>query len=124
MIRSADFSEEAEIDLLPVAIVRRPLESVIGDRAKIRRAYDDLDWFDGADVLFEGRTRFALRHYDGHPPDTFTIYVDRAAEKDPGAVALLLRELDLSPDLLAWQNEGFARSERRRQTGAGFGVFR
>ncbi len=113
MIRSADFSDEAEIDLLPVAVVRQSLESVVGTRAPIRRAFDDLDWFRGADFLLDDNVRFSMRHYDGHPEGTFTIYLDRGVEKDPGAIALILREFKLPPQALAWENEAAARAHHR-----------
>lgn len=110
MIRSAEFSEDADVDLLPVAVVRQSLESVIGSRASIRRAFDDLDWFSGVDFLLDDKVRFAFRRYDGHPVDTFTIYVDRSAGIEPSTMALILGEFRLPTAALVWENDAIARA--------------
>lgn len=112
MIRSAHFSDD-DLDLVPMAIVGAPLAATLAGRGEVVRGWDDLDWYDGADFVVGRHVSVALRHYDGHPPDTFTIYVDRT-RLSAGTLALVLRAFGIATHALTWVQQANGEVAGRR----------
>jgi hypothetical protein len=107
MLQPIEISELGKIELVPHAIIKRPISDFDG-RFGIRlvKDRDDLDAFEGAELLLNGKLRFALRHYRGYPPDTTTIYLSREfddVQEITRIVGKILRELELPSSDLSWQ---------------------
>lgn len=106
MIRNATFADD--VDLIPEAIVNRPLAIPAYGRFKLERGVDDLDAYEGRDLLLSSPdwpepVPVALRRYDGHPPDTFTIYVERRVHDGGRVVDQILRFIQLREEWLVWR---------------------
>ena len=96
----------ATVELVPQAIVNRPVRQVIGQRATVIREADDLDWYEGASFMLNSGLEIAVRHYRGYPPDTTGIYIDRKVndiQEITKLIRMILKEFDLSEDVLNWE---------------------
>ena len=94
------------VDVVPQAIVNLSVEKIIGERANVSMGYDELDLFTGATFKLDHTIEIAVRHYQGHPKDTTTIYIDSRegnVERITELVHQILRELQVPPEALRWQ---------------------
>jgi hypothetical protein len=94
------------VDVVPQAIINMPVRSVIGSRADVRRDADDLDYFDGASFKLNRTIEIAVRHYDGHPKNTTTLYIDRRErdiERITRLIRLILEEFKVPEKALQWE---------------------
>jgi hypothetical protein len=107
MLRPIEIGELGGIDLIPQAIIRKPI-SYFDGRFGIRLVddHDDQDKYQGAALSLNGELRFALKHYAGYPADTTTVYLSREfrdVKEITGIVAKILREFELPSSVLCWQ---------------------
>src|SRR5713226_3227673 len=76
MLRTVPFSELSKLDLIPQAIISRPLSYFHKQlKIEISQGEDDLDVFEGAALWVDNRLPFALKHYPGYPDNTTTVYL-------------------------------------------------
>ena len=78
------------VDVIPQAIINMPVTAVVGERARLSRDLDDLDYFEGAAFKLNNEIEIAVRHYDGHDRNTTTLYIDRR-ERDVEHITWLIR---------------------------------
>ena len=107
MLRPLPLREFFDVDLVPQAIINRPI-SFFHDQLGIDFVpdRDDLDEYEGAFLTFNGKWAFALRHYKGHPANKTTIYLLREfnkVETISNMIQEIVHELELPPDALFWQ---------------------
>jgi hypothetical protein len=107
MLRPIEIRELGNIELIPQAIIKKPI-SYFDGRFGIRVVSDrdDFDEYQGAALSLNGKLRFALKHYAGYPPDTTTIYLAREfsdVQEITGIVARILREFELPSSAIFWQ---------------------
>lgn len=107
MFRQLSLESIAGIELVPQAIVARPIsyfEKSLGIRFIKNR--DDLDEFDGAALLINDKLHLALKHYPGYPNDTTTIYLPYEIS-DLAQITEVIRfvadELHISSAWIVWQ---------------------
>jgi hypothetical protein len=96
---------DADIDFVPHAILAKPVSYFEDRLGEFERHSDDLDFYDGATFSLEGEYPFALRHYDGYPPDTVTIYLDRNIRdisKISNLIQRIVWELDVPQGEIMW----------------------
>lgn len=94
------------VDVVPQAIVNLPVEEIVGKRASVSMGYDELDLFMGAAFKLDHKIEIAVRHYQGHPKDTTTIYIDSReanVERITELVHQILRELQVPAEALRWE---------------------
>lgn len=94
------------VDVIPQAIVNLSVEEIVGKRAKLSMGYDELDLFTGATFKLDHTIEIAVRHYQGHPEGTTTIYIDSRednVERITKLVHQILRELQVPADALRWE---------------------
>lgn len=94
------------VDVIPQAIVNLSVEKLVGKKAKLSMGYDELDLFTGATFKLDHTIEIAVRHYQGHPENTTTIYIDSREdnlERITELVRQILRELHVPQDALRWQ---------------------
>src|ERR1700719_872170 len=107
MLRPIKIKELGNIDLIPQAIIKKPI-SYFDGRFGIHVVddHDDFDTYQGAALSLNGELRFALKHYAGYPPGTTTIYLSREFEdvaEITRIVAKIIRELQLPVEAISWQ---------------------
>lgn len=93
------------VDVIPQAIINLPVEEIVGKR-NISIGYDELDLFTGAAFKLDHTIEIAVRHYQGHPKDMTTIYIDSRqgdVERITELVQQILRELHVPPEALQWE---------------------
>ncbi len=93
------------VEVIPQAIVKRPIREIIGGRADLVMDSDDLDDFEGASFKL-GNLEIAVRHYRGFPEDRATIYIDekiRKVEVITSLVREILGEFGLTDEALEWE---------------------
>jgi len=94
------------VDVIPQAVVGLSLHQVVGKRSEIATGGDDLDVFEGASFRLDDKLEFAIRHYQGHPDGTSTIYID-CRENDVETITRLIRkildDLDIPESALRWE---------------------
>jgi hypothetical protein len=94
------------VDVTPQAIIGLPVEMIVGKRGYISSGHDDFDFFKGALFKLDDKIEIAVRHYQGHPEDTTTIYIDRREvdiERITELVIQIMRELHVPSTALQWQ---------------------
>jgi hypothetical protein len=65
-----------EINWIPQATLDIPIDFFRSQRGiKFHEGTDDLDRFEGTDLMKTKGTVFILRHYSGYPPGSVTIYL-------------------------------------------------
>ena len=77
MIGRTSLSElTAHVNLVPQAIIKEPV-SAVAQRINVdpEHGEDSFDRYEGIAIVLDGSLQCALMHYDGHPADTFTIYL-------------------------------------------------
>jgi len=104
---------EDRIDFVPQAIVAKPIGYFEDRLGGFDRMVDDLDYYEGATFSLDGSLLFALRHYDGFPAGTVTIYLDGNI-RDTGtiseAVQRIAAELEVE-DAIHWRRAPHALPE-------------
>ena len=107
MLEPIETTELCDIELVPQAIIKRPISYFDGRFGiHVVSDHDDLDTYQGAALLLNRQLRFALRHYRGYPSDTTTIYLSRELSdlnEITGIVEKILRELELPASAISWQ---------------------
>ncbi|HTT76026.1 MAG TPA: hypothetical protein VMF50_08600 [Candidatus Binataceae bacterium] len=101
------FSEITKLDLVPQAILRKPLSYFQRHlHMDIVRGEDDLDAFEGAALSLNGTLPFALKHYAGYPENTTTIYLSGNVTDIDAITSIIntiVRELELNNEAVEWQ---------------------
>lgn len=90
-------------DVIPQAILWRTIYCFA---LKPERSTDDLDDFDGASFTIGSEISFDLRHYDGHPESTVTMYLPVTSESDDritDAIEVVLSGLEVPDSGVAWR---------------------
>jgi len=107
MLRPIPLNDAAGADLVPQAIIRKPIayfHDVLG--IELTSDHDDLDEYEGALLSFNGAWTFALKHYKGHPSGTTTVYLSRefeSVETISRMIQQIIAELKLPSEALFWQ---------------------
>lgn len=90
-------------DVTPQAIFWRTIYCFA---LKPDRCQDDLDDYDGASFTIGNQISFDLRHYDGHPPSTVTMYLPLSTNADSSIKDLIdtvLESLEVPETGVAWR---------------------
>jgi hypothetical protein len=98
---------------LPQAIIMHSVEGLwrhlislsLDPAADLRSGHDDFDDYIGAAFTLDGKLPFTIKHYQGHPADTFTVYLPPGIREVPEiteAIRSIVGELRLEQDLI-WQ---------------------
>lgn len=91
-------------DYRPQAIIRMSQVDA-GKRFELTEGSDDLDLFIGAAFLLNGSVPFAIKHYAGHHPQTFTVYLPPEIS-EVGQIVAIVRNiafhLELPGSALLW----------------------
>lgn len=107
MLRPIEIKELGNIELIPQAIIKKPISYFDGRFGiHVVSDHDDLDAYQGAALSLNGELPFALKHYSGFPPDTTTIYLSgefRDVQQITGIIAKILSELGLPSSAIFWQ---------------------
>jgi len=101
----ARVSDIGKASLVPYAVIKRSREEVVGTSAiQFDPQGDDLDSFESAFFRIQGKFA-AFMHYNGDPPDTLSVYVQRdLSPKDADRVlSKLLAEFHISEDAIVWR---------------------
>jgi hypothetical protein len=94
------------VDVVPQAIISLPVEQFVGKRGDVHSESDDLDTFEGASFKIDNSIEIAVRHYQGHPKDTSTIYIDRRqgnVEQITQLIRQILNAFDIPLSALQWE---------------------
>lgn len=94
------------VEVVPQAVLNLPVAQVVKNFAKIHAGHDDLDEFEGASFKLDNKIEISVRHYNGHPKDTSTIYIDRSVDKLDSitkVIRQILNELDVMERYLTWE---------------------
>jgi hypothetical protein len=94
------------VEVVPQAIINRAVFDVVGKYSDVMKDSDDFDHFEGASFKLNSNLEIAVRHYQGYPENTSTIYIDRKIQKVEEISALIrviLKEFDLPEDALCWE---------------------
>jgi hypothetical protein len=109
MLKHLAMEELAERDMLPQAILRRPVADLANQLGEpLLEAFDDLDVYQGIALQLNGETQFALKHYKGHPAGTTTVYLSSQISEIETITRLVARiadELHLSGRDVLWQRK-------------------
>jgi hypothetical protein len=107
-IKSAPLSDILkESELIPQAIVRRPVESFAEGGADVSSGVDDLDEYQALG-FHVGNIPFTIMHYKGHPPDTSTVYLPhdvRDLKLINGLLKAIFSHFKLRNRDIAWQRK-------------------
>ena len=96
-------------DLIPQAVIDGRLQA-IANRLETAFEYgrDDLDAFTGIGAMLDNDFPFALLRYNGHPKDTFTIYLSDVVsdvEEITSIVAKITNQLGIGAQAIVWQRK-------------------
>jgi len=109
MLKALEFSKLGKIDLIPQAIIRKPIAYFEREAGRLVSDFDELDFFEGAAFALEDGLPFALIHHRGNPVDETTLYLTRDFGHDVGEITIsirrILRALKLTDDLLVWERQ-------------------
>ena len=104
-------------DVVPHAIFWRPIkyfsESLI-------RGLDDLDYYYGVSYERGNKSNFDLRHYDGHPEDTTSLYLPVFIEDVKEIIQTvkeIINEIAVPKSAVAWQRDEQSDLDLRARTG-------
>ncbi len=107
MLRSVALQDLRDIDLIPQAVIGKPVsffEQHLG--IHFIDGCDDLDYYRGAAMRLDDKLPFALMHHRGDPPETTTLYLSREihdVEEISRAIRVIIDELQILPDSIQWQ---------------------
>jgi hypothetical protein len=96
----------AEDEFIPQAIVKEPVERFASPK-NIVSDVDDLDRYEGIG-FYLGRIPFTIMHYDGHPPNTSTIYLPHRiddVDKITRLVQQILSHFKVAESDIVWQRK-------------------
>lgn len=96
---------EREVELVPQAVIRRPIGFARALGFEPVEGEDDFDRYQGLALELDGLA-FALKHYAGHPDGTTTLYLPRTVhdlEEISGCVAAVLEALRVPRTDIDWQ---------------------
>jgi len=99
-------AELSGVDLVPQAIVRRPISFFARKFGNFVEDHDDLDIYEGAAFNLDDDLCFAMKRYRGYPADTTTIYLPneiRTVDEIAAVISRILKELEISQSFLEWQ---------------------
>ncbi|MGA2409261.1 MAG: hypothetical protein ABSG46_02590 [Candidatus Binataceae bacterium] len=109
MLKTLEFRELGKTDLIPQAIIRKPITYFERQAGTLVRDCDALDFFEGAAFALEDGLPFALIHHRGNPADETTLYLTRDCGRDTGGITnsirRILRALQLTDDSLVWERQ-------------------
>jgi hypothetical protein len=106
MLRPIPIAELGKIDLIPQAILNRPVSYFEKHGIQFVQADDELDNYEGAALVLDNNLRFALKHHRGYPNDTITIYLSKEIQnlqQITSIVRRIVEELKLTPEVIRWQ---------------------
>jgi hypothetical protein len=107
MLRPIAFRDTESRDFIPQAVIGRPVSYFTTSmNIQFFDGHDDLDDFQGAALVLNGRLPFLLKHYKWHPKDTITVYLPddiQNIDQITDAILLIMQELRLSKGTLIWQ---------------------
>jgi len=110
MLKPLDIRDLGKRDLIPQAIIRRPLSYF--EKQGLRgfvHDYDALDYFRGAAFLLDDDVPFALMHHRGCPDNETTVYLTRDFSEDIKKITTSIRHilaaLHLNSDSLIWERK-------------------
>jgi hypothetical protein len=81
-------------------------ETEARQRFGLESGEDDFDTFVGAAFIIDHDLEFVIKHYAGHPPDTFTVYMARTIsdiDEITRNIRRIVEYLDLSLHNLQWE---------------------
>lgn len=108
MLKTLNFAEVGKTDLIPQAIIQKPISYFERQGIRFVHDYDNLDAFEGAAFLLDG-LRFALMHHKGYPDNTTTVYLSRDFGEDVSKITASIRDilnaLHLSTEELVWERK-------------------
>jgi hypothetical protein len=100
--------KDLSVEVVPQAILNLPVAKVVKNLATIQSGYDELDRFEGASFKLDNKVEISVRHYNGHPKNTSTIYIDRSVDGLDSITKLIrqiLNELDVMEQYLTWERK-------------------
>lgn len=106
MLKAISLSQLGKIDLIPQAILRKPVSYFEKKGIHFVKGEDELDTYEGAAFVLDNNVRFALKHHPGYPEDTTTIYLAKSIQDIRQITALIqkiIEALQLSRDAIEWQ---------------------
>jgi hypothetical protein len=107
MLRPLKFDELGKSDLIPQAIIRKPISYFAEQGFELVRDNDALDSFEGTAFSLDGGLRFALMHHRGNPADETTVYLTRDFGHDiskiTASIRRILAALELPSESLVWE---------------------
>jgi hypothetical protein len=108
VLKPLDIRELGKKDLIPQAIIRKPVAYFEGQGFGFVHDYDALDFFQGAAFLLDDLP-FALIHHRGCPDNETTIYLTRDFSEDVGTITDSIRHilaaLRLPSNSLVWERK-------------------
>ena len=106
MLRSISLSELGKVDLVPQAILSRPVSYFEKRGVHFVKGEDELDTYEGAAFLLDNNVRFALKHHPGYPDDTTTVYLAKSIDdlhEITKLVQKIVKAFELSLAVIQWQ---------------------
>jgi hypothetical protein len=97
---------ELSVEVIPQAIIDRPVSEVVGKYADVLEDTDELGTFEGASFKLDGKYEIAVRRYPGYPKDKAKVYIDQKVKSVPDITAVIravLKEFGLTADALKWE---------------------
>ncbi len=107
MLRSVALQDLRDIDLIPQAVIGKPVsffEKHLG--LHFIDGFDDLDYYRGAAMRLDDKLPFALMHHRGDLPDATTLYLPREihdAQEISMAIRAIIDEMKIPRDSIQWQ---------------------
>ena len=109
MLRPLKFGELGKSDLIPQAIIRRPISFFEKQGYGLVRDNDALDFLEGTAFSLDDSLRFALMLHRGNPADETTVYLTRDFGHDIGEITASIRRilaaLELPVESLVWERQ-------------------
>ncbi len=94
-------------EMIPQAIISRPTSYfAVRHSIPFSHEHDDLDEYEVAAVQIGDGLVFAMKHYQGYPENTTTIYLPdriKRVTEISYVIEAISRELGISRDLIMWQ---------------------
>jgi hypothetical protein len=107
MLKPISFSQVKKYELIPQAILRKPISYFFPiSNGYVVQEQDDLDAYEGLAFVLNGDLNFALKHYRGYPKGTTTICLPKEIQDIPAItkiIARIVHELDLPTEIIQWQ---------------------
>lgn len=106
MLYLIPMSELGKIDLVPQAILSKPVSYFENQGYHFAKGQDELDTYDGAAFVLDDNVRFALKHHPGYPEGTTTVYLAgnvRDLHQIASLVQKIVEALKLSRAAIQWQ---------------------